>query len=90
MKIVSFLVEWVIILIYAKSSAINVRCRYPNYCYGHGVQMMRDDTVQSDVLRLKISGIHFLFLPTVAMKLSHTLLFDCLIGPGSYSCLQSP
>jgi len=42
----------------------------------------------SDVFRLHINGIIFPFLTNVAIKLSHTLLLDCLTGPGSYSCLQ--
>ena len=55
--------------LYAKSSETNVRWRYPNHCYSHGIQMMRDDTLHSAVVRQQSSDISFLCLTNVAMKL---------------------
>ena len=69
--------------------AKHVRRCYPNNCYSFGIQM-RDDAVHSAVIRQQSSDINFLCLRNVAMKLSHTVLLDCLRGSGSYSCFQNP
>jgi hypothetical protein len=74
----------------ARSSEINVRGRYPNRFNSHGIQMMRGDAVHSAVISQQSSDINFLCLTNVAMKLSHTVLLDCIRVPGSYSFLQNP
>jgi len=52
--------------------------------------MMTDDAVHSDVIRQQSCDINFLCLTNVTMKLSLTVLMDCLRGSGSYICLQNP
>jgi len=52
--------------------------------------MMTDDALHNDVIRQQSCGINFLCLTNVTMKVSLTVLMDCLRDSGSSRCLQIP